>query len=123
MRARLLAATALLLLISGPLGAGERITMRVSPAVAFAPANLVVRTIVESSDENRSMEIIAESNEFYRSSEVQLDGGRAPRTTIMEFRSLPSGAYHVRAVLKGTAGREIATVQHTVSVMEGLTGR
>jgi hypothetical protein len=108
---------------AGPLGAGDRLAMRVSPSVAFAPANLVVRMMIESNNDNRVIEIVAESNEFYRSSEMQLNGNRAPRTTVFEFRSLPSGAYHVRAVLKGTSGQELASVQQNVSVMEGLNGQ
>jgi hypothetical protein len=91
--------------------------MRVSPSVAFAPANLVVKTMVESNQENRSIEIIAESEEFYRSSEVELDGDRAPRTTIFQFRSLPSGSYRVRAVLRGAGGHEIAYSQVSLSVV------
>jgi hypothetical protein len=93
--------------------------MRVSPSVAFAPANLVVRTTVEANKENRAIEIIAESEDFYRSSEVPLDGDRAPRTTMFEFRSLPSGEYHVRAVLKGAAGRELASTSSQMNVVSG----
>ena len=87
-----------------PVGAGERMTMKVSPAVAFAPANLVVRTTVEADADNRSIEIVAESPDFYRSSEIQLEGDKAARTTTFEFRSLPSGTYEVRAKLIGPDG-------------------
>src|SRR5690349_2333360 len=72
-----------------PAGAGERITMKVSPAIAFAPANLVVRATVAADADNRAMEISAESQDFYRSSEIQLEGEKAARTTTFEFRSLP----------------------------------
>jgi hypothetical protein len=34
------------LCVAAPLGAGERLTIRVSPSVAFAPANLAVKAIV-----------------------------------------------------------------------------
>src|SRR5919198_6708849 len=43
-----------------PLRAKERMTLRVSPAVAFAPANLIVRTMVEANAQNRGIEIVAE---------------------------------------------------------------
>jgi hypothetical protein len=102
---------------SASTGAGERLAMRVSPAVAFAPANLVVRATVEANEENRAIEIVAESEEFYRSSEIQLDGGRAPRTTLFEFRSLPTGSYQVRAVLKGAAGKELASTKTQLNVV------
>jgi hypothetical protein len=104
---------------AAPLGGGEKLAIRVSPSVAFAPANLVVQTMVSSSKDNRSIEIIAESDEFYRSSEVPLDGDRAPRTTVFRFRSLPTGAYQVRAVLRGEGGKELAWTQGSMSVFAG----
>lgn len=102
---------------SAPLGAGERLTVRVSPSVAFAPANLIVRAMVESNSENRAIEIIAESEDFYRSSEIQLNGEHAPRTTLFELRSLPTGAYVVRATLKGEAGKELASTKSQLNVV------
>jgi hypothetical protein len=111
----------LVFLFSGALGANDRLSIRVSPAVAFAPANLVIRTTVEADSSNRAIEIVAESPDFYRSSEIRLDGERAPRTTMFEFRSLPSGAYSVRAVLKGQGGHKLATVERTVNIVEGMT--
>jgi hypothetical protein len=105
-----------------PAGAGNRIALKVSPSVAFAPANLVVRATVEADADNRAIEIIAESPEFYRSSEIQLEGERAARTNTFEFRSLPPGTYEVSAKLYG-AGRETrATVRQTVNVMAGGAG-
>jgi hypothetical protein len=86
--------------------------------VAYAPANLIVRTSVVADSENRSMEIIAESEDFYRSSEIQIDGDRAAKTTQVEFRSLPGGAYSVTAILKGTNGRTRASAHAQVRVME-----
>ncbi|MCC7417309.1 MAG: hypothetical protein IT176_09215 [Acidobacteria bacterium] len=106
-------------LLTAPLGADNRLAMRVSPAVAFEPANLVVRTMVEANAENRAIEIVAESESFYRSSEVQLDGEQAPRVSIFEFRSLPSGSYEVRATLYGSRGQTLRSVHQSVSVMAG----
>ena len=99
------------------LGAGERITMKVSPAVAFAPANLVVRTTIEADAGNRAVEIVAESADFYRSSEMQLEGDRAARTTTFEFRSLPQGTYEVSAKLFGADGQQRAAVRQQVNVI------
>ena len=108
---------------AGGVGAEPRLSMRVSPAVAFAPANLVIRTVVAADKTNRAMEIIAESTHFYRSSETQLNGDRAPRTTMFEFRSLPGGEYQVRAILKGQGGEQLAEVQTRVNVIEGERSR
>jgi hypothetical protein len=40
-----------------------------------------------------------------------LDGERAPRTTVVEFRNLPSGTYNVTAVLVGATSRTSAVRQ------------
>lgn len=105
-----------------PVGAGERMTMKVSPAVAFAPANLVVRTTIEADAGNRAIEIVAESQDFYRSSEMQLEGDKAARTTMFEFRSLPPGTYEVRAKLLGADGQARAAVRQQVNVIAAGAG-
>src|SRR4051812_34118917 len=111
----------LLLAGSQSLGAGERLTLKVSPAVSFAPANLVVRTTILADADNRAVEIVAESDDFYRSSQVQLEGERAARTTTFEFRSLPPGTYEVRANLLGSDGRSRAMIRQQVNVIASGT--
>jgi hypothetical protein len=90
------------------LNAGERLTMRVSPAT------VTVRTTIETNPENRAIQIVAESPEFYRSSEIPLAGEHAPRTTTVEFRSLPGGMYTVTAVLIRVNNRTTASQQLNV---------
>ena len=106
-----------------PAGAAERITMRVSPSISFAPANLIVRATIEADAENRSVLIVAESADFYRSSEIQLDGDHAPRTNMLEFRSLPPGRYEVRAALLGPGGEHRALVRQQISVIASGAGQ
>ena len=110
-------------LMASPTGAGERLALKVSPAVAFAPANLIVRTTVEADAANRAMEVVAESRDFYRSSSVELDGDKAPRTTQFEFRSLPGGQYMVSAVLKGVNDSQLARTRQEVNVVESPFSR
>jgi hypothetical protein len=105
-----------------PLGAGEKMTLKVSPAVAFAPANLIVRAMVLADADNRAVEIAAESDDFYRSSTIQLDGDKAPRTSTFEFRSLPPGTYEVRASLYGSDGLQRATIRQQVNVIASGSG-
>ena len=107
----------LTLIATLPLGAGERMTIKVSPAVAFAPANLIVRAMIVADADNRAVEITAESQDFYRSSTVQLDGDKAARTSNFEFHSLPPGTYEVRANLLGSRGEQRATVRQQVNVI------
>jgi len=117
MSVRLFCFGILLLSLTLPLVAGERMIIKVSPAVAFAPANLIVRTMIEADARNRFVEIVAESNDFYRSSEIQLDGEHAPRTTTFEFRSLPPGIYEVKGTLRASDGSAIATVRQEINVI------
>ena len=113
----------LMLTATLPAGAGERMTLKVSPAIAFAPANLIVRAMIEADADNRAIAIIAESDDFYRSSQIQLDGDHAPRTNTFEFRSLPPGNYQVKAMLIGTGNEPRATLRQQVNVMVGGAGR
>lgn len=114
----------LLIASPGPLGANARLSMKVSPAVAFAPANLTTRATVVPDSRNRILQVTAESDNYYRSSDIQLDGERAPRTTLVYFRSVPGGVYQVSALLKGEGGEELAFAQYDVTVVEsGVTLR
>jgi hypothetical protein len=58
-----------------------------------------------------------------RSSVIQLEGDRAPRTTTFEFRSVPEGQYEVTALLIGTDGRQRALVRSHVNIMESGASR
>ena len=98
-------------------GAGEVMTVSVSPAVAFAPATLVVRAKIEADARNRTVEIVAESPSFYRSSEIELDGDKAPRTNVFEFRAVPPGTYDVKATLRDASGQPRASVRSTVNII------
>jgi hypothetical protein len=113
----------LLVAAASPTGAGERMILKVTPAVAFAPANLVVRAVVETDADNRAIAVIAESDDFYRSSEIQLDGDHAPRTNTFEFRSLPPGHYSVKAVLMGRSSEPLLTLRQQVDVMASGASR
>jgi hypothetical protein len=103
--------------------AKDALSMRVLPAVSFAPANLVIRTAIEPDASNRAVEIVADSAEFFRSSAIQLDGERAPRTTTFEFRSLPAGTYQIQAALIGADGRPRAVARSQVTVVDSGVSR
>jgi hypothetical protein len=104
-------------LAASPIDAGDRLALRVSPIVSFAPADVVVRATVEADAANRAVEVVAESANFYRASEIQLDGERAAKTNRFEFRSLPPGVYSIRATLLDGEGHSRAHVRQELSVM------
>lgn len=111
------------LLTVATVGGGESVRMNVSPAQSFAPANLFVRLSIEPNATNRLVEVIAESDQFYRSSQVTLEGDKGPRTVFLEFRGLPGGQYQVRGVVADHRGREVATVQKEVNVLDSGADR
>lgn len=99
------------LFATSTLAGGQKLVMRVSPAVALAPALLTVRTTVEADADNRALEITVDSATFQRTSQIQLDGANAPRFNVFELRDVPTGLYEVRAVLLGTRGPRASTLQ------------
>src|SRR5262245_36836703 len=98
------------------LDGGQPLILQVSPLMAPAPAFVSVRATVEANDDNRALEIVAQSSEFYRSSRVDLPGRQAPRLAVFDYPSLPPGLYDVTAVLVGTGGKR-ATATRLVRVV------
>jgi hypothetical protein len=108
------------LLTAAPaLNSSERLTMRVSPTVAYAPAFLTVSITVPADDKNRSLQVIAESPDFYRSSEIPLEGRNAPALSVFTFRDLPPGLYSMTGVLTGANGT-LATTQRVAKVQPSV---
>jgi hypothetical protein len=69
--------------------------------VLDAPAVLRITVTVSRQDINRSFSVEAESDTYYRRSDVPLEGGAAPRLHTIVYRGLPEGRYKIRAELSG----------------------
>lgn len=107
----------------GTLGAGPAaadveapLRMHVNPATARAPADLYIYVSVARREQNRLLRVTAESPDFYRSSEAQLDGEYSARVTVFRFRELPSGEYRIRAELIVMTGRTTNVETRAVQV-------
>lgn len=100
-----------------PTRAGEHINLMVSPTVAWEPGYVTVRASIDAADTHRSMEIVAESDDYYRSSVVQLDGDQAPRTTQVLFRNLPGGEYTVSVTVRGARGEALVRSERTARIV------
>ena len=61
-----------------------------------------------------------DSDVYYRSSQVQLEGKNAARTHQLLFRGLPPGEHRVHASVHGTNG--IHTVVSTIVTVVGSPG-
>jgi len=96
-------------LIAMPAGratsAAATVKIRVSPATAYAPATLLVQVLVEHSEDNRAVRVVADSGSYFSSSEVQLDGVDAPGARSVTFHNLPAGDYELRGELLGINGK------------------
>jgi hypothetical protein len=121
-RATLAIGTTLLLLASSAgidAGTGDKLTLRVTPNVSSAPSTVNVRAIIAPDADNRTLHIEADSGAFYRSSDVQLEGDKAPMVTEVQLKNLPSGEYTVVAVLRDRTGHETVARQ-TLMVLSRL---
>ena len=98
------------------LTARDKISLRVPPTVSREPAFVNVIAQIDRDPANRSLEITAESADFYRSSTVNLEGEQAPRISQFSFKSLPSGDYRISGVLIDDQGRR-SVAQSTVLVV------
>jgi hypothetical protein len=101
----------------------EPVTMTVDPPMSFAPADLRVRLDVAPRADNRFLVVVAESDEFYRGSELPLDAEDAPRTVMVQFRGLPGGAYLVSGEVRDAGGRRLAVVRREVKVLPSAGSR
>ena len=106
----------------GTVGARERLRLVASPRVSYAPSNLTIRATVDPDDTHRAIQVVADSGDYVRSSEVQLDGARAPRVTVFEFDNVPKGVYEVTAALMDSRGDIVARVDSEIRVIESAKG-
>lgn len=111
------ALSVLVLLVSSRPEADSHVSLSVSPLVAFAPAEVTVRAMVDAHPDNRRLEIVADAPSFYRSSEVPLEGESAPRTSFFRFLGLPGGDYTVRATVRDNRGEVRAQTAITVRIV------
>jgi hypothetical protein len=117
MKVFLLSITLLVVATAPPVLGNDPVKIAVSPIHSFAPSLVRVRVRVEPSHENRMLQIIADGENFYRRSDVQLEGDQSPATTQMELRNLPGGEYEVKAVLIDSNGRERAVARAQATVL------
>jgi len=96
--------------------ASEKLQLQVNPAVSMAPAYVVVKAIVEHDASNRQLEIVADSDSFYRRTVVDLDGAQAPKVNELKLIDIPGGEYEVTATLYDMNGQR-ALARRTIMVM------
>ena len=121
LRLKLFVAIVALIVVS-PLASGldaaDRVQIRVWPATSMAPTNFMVRVMIERQAENRWIKVSVESENYFGSSEGQLEGERSSRLRVVHFRDVPAGEYEVRAVVLDQ-NRDIIGAGHTTAIVVG----
>jgi hypothetical protein len=85
------------------------------------PATVQITVAVEPDAHNRLLRIEADSGDFFRASELTLEGDEDKRLHSVEFKNLPAGSYVLKAeVLSTDALLGLATQELVVT---GVGGR
>ena len=111
-----------LLLAAARLNSDAALKLDVSPSISRAPAAVKVRVTVVPAPGDRALNVVAESDNYYRSSEVQLEGRDSGAINVFEFRDLPTGLYQITGVVMTAQGPR-ATALRIIKVEPGLGGR
>ncbi len=82
----------------------QKLTVRVTPLVRLIRGDARGMAIVPRHADNRLLRVILESEDYYRLSEIQLEGEDAPLTYPLHWRDLPPGSYCVTVQVYGTTG-------------------
>ena len=96
-------------------GAADKpLRIDVMPRFSPAPGAFRVRATVVPEAKNRTLEIVADSSGYYRSSTIALDGANAAAITEMFLRNLPSGTYLVTVTLTDSDSRRTSDSRQVV---------
>ena len=82
----------------------QKLTVRVTPLVRFVRGDARGMAIVPRHADNRLLRVILESADYYRLSELPLEGEDAPLTHPLYWQDLPPGSYCVTVQVYGATG-------------------
>ena len=77
----------------------DPLKFRMLYAFGTEPAVLAAILNVTPHEDNRNLRLVVESEQFYTSSDIQLDGLEAPIVHTIHLKALPAGDYCVEATL------------------------
>src|SRR5918993_5875088 len=82
-------------------GAEDELTVRLPSFVTHSASLLRAQIWIPRDSDNRVLRITLDSGSFYRSSDVPLEGDRAPQSHTLVWHALPPGSYEVTVQLVG----------------------
>jgi hypothetical protein len=77
--------------------------VRLSPP-AFEPCEMRVFVQVNPHSDNRFLRLVIDTGDYYRSTDIPLDGADAPKSHFLVWRAVPAGGYTFSATVYGTTG-------------------
>ena len=102
---------------SAPVGR-PTLTVRVTPLVRLSRGEARGLVIVPRHADNRMLRVILESEDYYRLSDIQLDGEYAALSYPLSWRDLPPGSYCVTVQVYGPTGLRTATSIGNIHAMQ-----
>ena len=97
---------------------GSPLTLRVTPRLAWIGSAVQALVRISPDDRNRLLRITVDSSDYYRSTDVALDGAEARRSHLLLLTSLPAGSYAIHAVVYGASG-ERGRIEQQFDVLSG----
>jgi len=86
---------------------GDDLTLRMTPRFVSAPGYLRSLIRVLPNADNRLMRVEIDSDSYYRSSDIQLDGASAPMSHFMDWKEVPAGKYDLTVTIIGQSGPRV----------------
>lgn len=82
----------------------DELTLRLTPRVVSAPGFLRSLIRVAPNDANRVLRVEIDSDDYYRSSDIPLEGASAPMSHFVDWKQVPAGNYDLIVSVLGTSG-------------------
>ena len=75
----------------------------------IVPAPGYMRSVIRvtPSTENRALRVEIDSDDYFRSTEIQLDGASAPMSHFMDWKEVPAGKYDLIVTVMGPSGPRV----------------
>jgi hypothetical protein len=96
------------------------VRLRLAARVVSAPADFSGLVRVTPNADYRLLRVVLDSDNFYRSSDIQLEGDRSPTNHFLWWRSLPAGTYRIVVTVFGTQGPRTQVTQEFLVVGDVL---
>jgi hypothetical protein len=96
--------------------AEESVRIQIPGRYYSEPASVNIMVAVQPNQQNRLLRVEADGDNFFRSSDIELNGEEGGKYHTMWFKNLPAGQYTVRATVLSGSG-EVAQAQAPLLVI------